>query len=107
MKRIFLKVTLVAILGTAFVVCNANSLIGEDKDQFSSSELHLQDSENISVAGISYNCHGSYTTDGKIISSSSEDMMNDDSPEYKVECTITPLMPQDYIYMTLRDESIR
>ena len=97
---------MVAILGAAFVVSNADSLIGDDQDQFTSSVLNLQDPNSIGVAGISYNCHSSYTTDGEPTTPSVKNMLIDYSLESEVECTITPLMPQDYIYMTLMDESM-
>lgn len=102
MKKIIIG-SMILTAGLLFTGCSAESLIGDDEDQFTSSALYLKDSQGVGVEGISYSCDGGYTSDGDLITSGSTsitgEMAVDYWPGYDLMCTITPInAPALYLY---------
>ncbi len=108
MNKIFLKVTMAALLGMTLGGCSAvDDLIEEyasdDGEEFSHSTLYLKDSIAAGVAGVSYSCDGGYTDDGPLTTSGTTSSTGDVSisywPGYDLTCIIYPIdAPELYLY---------
>ena len=103
MNKNFLKVTMVALLGMTLGGCDAESLLGDDEEEFSRSTLYLKDSNGAGVAGVSYSCNGGDADGAQLNTAGSTsgtgNMPVNYWPGYDVICNITTNgAPELYLY---------
>ena len=110
MNKIFLNVTMTALLGITLGGCNTESLVddyidpGNDEAAFSRTTVYLKDANGTGVAGITYSCQeGMTSTEGDITTSGTTPATGDMPVAYwpgsSAECIIiTNAAPELYLY---------
>ncbi len=105
MNKIFLKVTMAALLGMTLGGCDTESLLGDDEEEFSRTTLYLKDSSGAGVAGIQYSCSGGEAEIGDISTSGNTPSTGAVAisywPGYDVSCKFTfDNVPKLYLFGT-------